>query len=175
MSGRTRRTALFAAFLILAVYTSGCGGGVLGYGFSGGGLPPHVKTVAVIPFENRTAESSIIQELNDQLIEAFGSRLGVRIAAESRANAVVRGVITRYDPDVPVAYSADPIRSSTARRRLVVVVDIEVVDQVTGAVLWSQQGMLREGEYSEREAEEGMRQAVERIVSDVVEGVQSQW
>lgn len=164
-----------ALALLLAVSLTGCGRGLLGYGFSGGGLPPHVKTVAVIPFENRTAESSIIQELNDQLVEAFASRLGVRIAGESRANAIVRGVITRYDPDVPVAYSADPIRSSTARRRLVVVVDIEVVDQVTGAILWEQRGMLREGEYSEREAEEGMRQAVQRIVNDVVEGVQSQW
>lgn len=174
MSGNPRVLHLLLGLLIAATL-SACGRGVLGYGFSGGGLPPHVRTVAVIPFENRTSESTITQLLNDQLVEAFRERLGVRVSSESRANAIVRGTITRFDPDVPVAYSADPARTSSARRRLVVSIDVEVVDQVTGEVLWQRQGMAQEGEYAEREAEEGLTDAIERLVNDVIEGVQSQW
>lgn len=173
-SGSVRRLIL-ALCLTLGVPLAMACRGVLGYGFAGGGLPPHVKTVAVIPFDNRTPEPNLVQLLNDQLVRAFESRLGLRVAPEARANAVVRGTITRFDPDVPVAYSADPLRSTTARRRLVVSVDIEVVDQVTGEVLWRRQGLTQEGEYGEGEAEAGLRQSIARIVNDVVEGVQSQW
>jgi len=173
-SGYVRRSAVVfitAAVVLLA----GCGRGVLGYGFAGGGLPPHVRTVAVIPFDNQTTEPTVTRELADQLVTAFEQRLGLRLASEDRADAVVRGTITRFDPDVPVAYSADPDRSTTARRRLVVSVDVEVIDQVTGEVLWRRQGMTQEGEYAERESELGVQEAVERIVNDIVEGVQSQW
>src|SRR5690606_631609 len=173
-SGYVRRSAVVfitAAVVLLA----GCGRGVLGYGFAGGGLPPHVRTVAVIPFDNQTTEPTVTRELADQLVTAFEQRLGLRLASEDRADAVVRGTITRFDPDVPVAYSADPDRSTTARRRLVVSVDVEVIDQVTGEVLWRRQGMTQEGEYAERESELGVQEAVERIVNDIVEGAQSQW
>lgn len=174
-SGNVRRLTLAVLLALAAPLAAGCGGGMLGYGFSGGGLPRHVRTVAVIPFDNRTTNPSITRELSDQLTQAFEQRLGLRIAPEDRANAVVRGTITRFDPDVPVAYSADPDRSSTARRRMVVAVDVEVIDQVTGEVLWRRQGMTQEGEYAEREAEAGLAQAIDRIVNDIVEGVQSQW
>lgn len=176
MSGNVRRFSAWSALLLGVLLVTGCGGRVLGYGFGGGGLPSHVRTVAVVPFENLTPEATLTRELNEQLVDAFEDRLGLRSAPESRANAVVRGTITRFEPDVPVAYSADPnLSTSTARRRLVIVVNVEVIDQVTGQVLWQRQGMTREGEYAEREAEEGMREAVQRIVNDVIEGVQSQW
>jgi hypothetical protein len=54
--------------------------------------------------------------LSDALRKAMSSRLGLRDASENRANAVVRGTITKYEPDVPVAFSADPNQATTARR-----------------------------------------------------------
>jgi hypothetical protein len=145
------------------------------YKFSGGGLPGHIRTVAVLPFENQTAAAEVTRELSDALRKAMQSRLGLRDASENRANAVVRGTITKYEPDVPVAFSADPNQATTARRRLQIVIDVSIVDQSNGKTLWERKGLSAEGEYAERAEPDGRRQALERIVNDVIEGAQSQW
>ncbi len=160
---------LMTALPLLLLASGGC------YGFAGGGLPPHVRTVAVMPFENETAAPELPAELQEALRDGLRSRLGLRSASEERASALVRGRITRYEPDIPVGFSANPNQATTARRRLRVQVDIEIVDQVTGRTLWSRNGMQAEGEYAENGEAQGRRQAIERIVNDVVEGAQSQW
>jgi hypothetical protein len=141
----------------------------------GGGLPRHIRTVAVIPFENETANPEIASELHLELRKSFSDRLGVREAPEARANALVTGTVRRYEPDVPVGFSADPSRATTARRRVQVTVDVKIVDQTTGRVLFERAGLQAEGEYAERAEPEGRRQALQRIVSDIIEGAQSQW
>ena len=145
------------------------------YKFSGGGLPSHIRTVAVLPFENQTAAAELTRELSDALRKGMQSRLGLRDASEARANAVVRGTITKYEPDVPVAFSADPNQATTARRRLQISVDVSIVDQTNGKTLWERKGLSAEGEYAERAEPDGRRQALERIVNDVIDGAQSQW
>src|SRR5690349_21482644 len=79
--------------------TAGCA-----YGFAGGGLPSELKTVAVLPFENRTSDPTMAQEANREVREAVQSRLGLRGATEAQADVVVRGTVTRYEPDQPVSY-----------------------------------------------------------------------
>ena len=69
-------------------------GGCL-YGFAGGGLPPSIKTVAVLPFDNQTPEPTLTQEISQAVREAVERRLGLRQSAETQADAVVRGSITR--------------------------------------------------------------------------------
>jgi hypothetical protein len=98
-----------------------------------------------------------------------------RGAPEQRATAIVRGKITKYEPDVPIGFSSDPSRATSARRKLQVVVDVEIVDQTTGKTLYKRNGITGEGEYAERSEAEGRKQAIQRIVSDIIEGAQSQW
>ena len=145
------------------------------YGFAGGGLPSHVRTVAVIPFENETPSAELPQELHLQLRRQIERRLGLRDASEDRADAIVRGTLVRYDIDVPIGYSADPTRINTARRQLQITVDIEMVDQTTGRTLWERKGLAATAEYAERAEEEGRRRAIEKLVNEVIEGAQSQW
>jgi Lipopolysaccharide-assembly len=86
------------------------------YGFAGGGLPPSIETVAVLPFDNQTPEPTLTQEISQAVREAVESRLGLRQAAEQQADAVVKGSITRYEPDLPVAYTgADTVVTVTRR------------------------------------------------------------
>ena len=145
------------------------------YRFSGGGLPSDVRTVAVLPFENETATPELQRELNEALRKAFSSRLGLREAAEAKASAVVRGTIVRYEIDAPVAFSSNPQQATSARRRLLVVVDVEIFDTLHNKVLWEKKAMQAEGEYAENSESTGRKQAVDRIVNDVIEGAQSQW
>jgi hypothetical protein len=145
------------------------------YTFAGGGLPQDIRTAAILPFDNETAQPDLPRELQEALREGLQSRLGLRDAPEDRANALVRGKVTRYEVDIPVAFSANPAQATSARRRLRVQVDIEIVNQVTGRVLWSRTGMQAEGEYAERQEAAGRKQAIDRIVNDVIDGAQSQW
>lgn len=166
-----RRSGASSVLLLLLV-ASGC---ITKYGFAGGGLPSHVKTMAIQPFDNETPTPELQRELLDLMHKELQSRLGVRDAPESRSDAVVKGVIRSYDADVPVAYSADPAQAVTARRRLRITLDVQIVDQTTNKMIWEKAGLSAEGEYAERDEPNGRREALRRIVNDIVEGAQSQW
>ena len=141
----------------------------------GGGLQRHIRTVAVLPFENETANPEVAGELHLVLRKTLGDRLGLREAPEGRASALVTGTIKKYEPDVPVGFSADPALATTARRRVQVIIDVKIVDQTTGKILFERSGLSAEGEYAERAEPAGRKQALERIVNDIIEGAQSQW
>lgn len=153
-----------------AVMLSGCF-----YGFAGGGLPPHIHTIALATFENQTPAPEIPKELYDQLHRELQHKLGVRDAPADRADAVIRGSIASYDADVPVSFSANPQQAVSARRRLALTIEIEIVDQSTGKVLYSNKALRQEADYAERAEQDGRKQAIEKIVHDVIAGVQSNW
>ena len=167
-----RRFGARFSVLIVCAALSACG---VRYGFAGGGLPSNIRTMAVLPFENQTTSPEIQRELLDTMRRELQRRLGVRDASESRADAVVRGVITAYDVDVPVAVSSTPSTAVSARRRLEVTIDVEIVQQANGRVLFQRKGMRADGDYDERAEAAGRQKAVQKIVNDIVEGAQSQW
>ena len=154
---------------------AGSGGCGIRYGFSEGAFPSHIKTMAVLPFENQTSAPELQSELFDNMRKELQKRLGVRDAVQERADALVRGSIVAYDADIPVAFSADPRQAVSARRRLQITIDIEILDQTNGRVLWQRKGLKGEGEYAERAEPEGRRLAIGSIVNTIVEGAQSQW
>jgi len=146
------------------------------YGFAGGGLPQHVRTIAVLPFENETSTPELQRQLQEVMRRELRNRLGVREASEAKADAVVRGTITRYDVDVPIGFSTDPnSRPVATRRKLQLVVDVEIVDQTDGKTLWERKGLSADGDYNEGAEQAGRRIALDKLVNDVVEGAQSQW
>jgi len=140
----------------LLLLASACG---VKYGFVGGGLPGHIRTVAVLPFENETSSPELQRELFELLRRQLRSRLGLREGPEATADALVRGSIKTYDVDIPVGFSADPQQAVTARRKLQVTIDIEIVDQSTGRILWERRGRRAQGEYAGRGAAGGRRAA----------------
>jgi len=165
-SGVARRSGLALALLLSA----GCL-----YHFSGGGLPSDVKTVAVIPFDNRTGEPALTQEVNASIRDAVESRLGLREASEANADAVVRGEIVRYDPDIPLSYQAGQGTVDVTRRRVQLVLNVEIYDQKHGKSLWKQSGLTVDGEYQPPTETDGRKLALQKLVTQVVEGAQSQW
>jgi hypothetical protein len=157
--------------LLLAVGLTGCL-----YGFAGGGLPPSIKTVALLPFDNQTAEPTLTQEVQTSVREAVERRLGLRQASESQADAVVRGSIVRYEPDLPVQYTGGEDRTVDVTRRLVqITVSVEIIDQKLNKPIWSNRSLLVDGEYDPGQEQEGRDRALEKLVTNIVEGAQSQW
>ena len=150
-------------------------GGCL-YGFAGGGLPPSIKTVAVLPFDNQTPEPTLTQEISQAVREAVERRLGLRQSAETQADAVVRGSITRYEPDVPVSYQAGEDREvNVTRRQVQITLTVEILDQKQGKPLWQRTGLMVKGDYDAGQEAEGRRKALDDLVVNIVEGAQSQW
>jgi hypothetical protein len=49
------------------------------------------------------------------------------------------------------------------------------VDQTTGKTIFERKGLRAIGEYAEGDEVAGRRDAIKKIVSDLVEGAQSQW
>lgn len=168
MSGAFVRSA--AALAVGALAAGGCL-----YGFSGGGLPSHIRTVAVLPFDNRTGEPALTGEVTEAVREAIERRLGLRSATEANADAVVRGEIVRYEPDFPLAYQSGEGVVEVTRRRVQIVVNVEIYDQRQGRALWRQSGLSADGEYTPPAETEGRRTALAKLQTSVVEGAQSQW
>jgi hypothetical protein len=146
------------------------------YGFSGGGgLPRNLKTVAIQPFDNQTAAPELQRELFEQLRGVLRDRLNLREAPEARADLVVRGTIVEYDVDLPLGAAADGRNTGSNRRRLQLTIDIEIIESATSRVLLNKKGLSREGQYAEGAEASGRRNAIESLITDIVEGVQSQW
>jgi hypothetical protein len=146
------------------------------YGFAGGGLPPAIKTVAVLPFDNQTPEPTLTQEISQAVREAVERRLGLRQSAQTRADAVVRGSITRYEPDLPVAYTGgDSSQVTVTRRQVQITLSVEILDQKQGKALWQRNGLVVRGDYDSGQEAEGRRKALDDLVVNIVEGAQSQW
>ena len=146
------------------------------YGFAGGGLPPSIKTVALLPFDNQTAEPTLTQEVANSVRDALQNRLGLRPASEAQADALVRGTIVRYEPDVPVQYKAEENRTVSVTKRLVqITVTVAIMDQKQGKPLWERSGLMVEGEYDPGQEAQGRQRALDKLVTNIVEGAQSQW
>jgi len=150
------------------------------YGFTGGGLPSNIKTVAVLPFENLTPEPILTQEITRAVREAVESRLGLRPSGEEQADAVVKGTIQRYEPDMPLTFTGQTANRQVevTKRMVQITLNVRIFNQRDGKVLWEKSTLVVTGEYDTagggKEAE-GRKKALERLINDIVEGAQSQW
>ena len=160
----------WALLLVTAMATPGC------YKFGGGGgFPPDLKTVAILPFDNQTATPEVQRELNEFLRKSLHDRLNLRDAPEEKADVIVKGIIGKLEVDLPAGVSADPRQANQSRRRLLLVLDVEITNAKTGRPLLKNAGMQSEGQYPEGREEEGRKFAIEKIVDMIIQGVQSQW
>ncbi|MDX2193661.1 MAG: LPS assembly lipoprotein LptE [Gemmatimonadales bacterium] len=147
------------------------------YGFAGGGLPPEVRTVAILPFDNQTPEPALTQEINLAVKEAVQNRLGLLPAGEEQAHALVRGQIVRYEPDLPVAFQGGQSQQqvNVTRRLVQISVNVEITDQKRNRPLFQRSGLLCQGDYEPGREVEGRRRALQFLTNQIVEGAQSQW
>jgi hypothetical protein len=157
-----------AISLALLVSAAGC------YSFTGGGLDPKLKTVAVLPLENKTTTPGLERELTELLSTDVRRRLGLREAPETRADVVVTGTIERYDVDLLSAPSADPRSAAGNRRKLVVIVNVVMRNPATGRELFKKTAQS-DGGYAEGAELDGRKEAFAKLVNDIIQGVQSQW
>lgn len=162
------------ATLALTLLLTGCM-----YSFRAGSFPPeHIRTIAIQPFENETDRFDIGGELYDELLRNLPAALGIRTAGADVADAVVRGVIRRYEVVAPNYRAGDPGQPAQVLQRQVnIAVQVEIVDLVENVILWEDANVSAQGQFLEAsESEEvGRAEAIELLVQKIVDGAQSNW
>lgn len=176
MTSREKRSTAarsLVASLALPLLLGGCV-----YGFSGGGgLPEHVRTVAIPPVENQTSQFALVDDFTSQVTEAVTGRLGAQLAAENQADAIVRATITGYDDEALNFEAQEGQGAQVFQRRVSIRASVEIYDVARDRAIWSSQSVTGSGEYApENETEDtGRRLALENLVQKIVNGAQSQW
>ncbi|MDT8341619.1 MAG: LPS assembly lipoprotein LptE [Longimicrobiales bacterium] len=168
---RGRRAA--GAALLLAGAASGCL-----YGFNAGtGLD--LRTVAILPFENQTTRLELTQEVHEILLDQLPRALGLNLAGEEVADAVVRGTIRDYSLRAPNFRpgAQQGARPEVLQRQVTLVVSVEVVDVARNLILWDNASVRTEGQFLEASEDEdvGKFEALELLVQRIVDGLQSNW
>lgn len=161
---------LLAGFL-LAVLVGGCG-----YSLSGN-LPPHVRTVAVPIFKNRTQEPAVENVITAAVVNAFVTSGRLKVVPVAQADSILEGEITGYRLE-SIAFNP---QINVTEYRLHVTVTIRFRDVRQEAMLWAQDGLQEwanfrvQGQVSDTIAREDVaaRQAAveigRRIVSSAVD------
>lgn len=167
------RASVRLALLALAVSTVGCN-----YGFrGGGGFPAHVRTVFIAPFENDTPQFDLDELVVAALNEQLPRSLGVRLAGENTADAIIRGSVTRYED---VARNYRPGQAGTVEvleHQVRITVSLTIVDVRDNVILFESTAISGSGEYQpDTQSDEiARRRALETLIQQIVDGAQSQW
>ena len=173
-SGLRRSEAARALAALVLALVPGCN-----YTFqAGSGFPPHVQTLAVIPFENETDRFEVSQELHQLLLNELPRTFGVRTGSEEFAEAVVRGTIRQYTVQAE-SYRPEATGNQTQviQRQVSIAIEVQVVDLVNNLVLWENPSLSATGEFLEASGseEDGRQLALTRAVQTIINGLQSNW
>ena len=166
------RTVL-GSFSLVAVLAAGA----CNYGFRSGSFPEHIRTVAILPFDNATNRFELTQEIHQELLRTLPRALGVTNAGEDIADAVIQGRIVRYDMTAPLFRSGQQAgQVDVLQRQVNIRVEVELIDVVENLILWDDAGLSTQGQYLEGESEEvGRAEAIELLIQRIVDGAQSNW
>jgi outer membrane lipopolysaccharide assembly protein LptE/RlpB len=128
--------------LLLALLLGGCGYTVRGT------LPPHVNSVAVPIFRNRTQEPAVESLITRAVVEAFSTNGRLRVVGSEQADAVLDGEITSYII-VSIAFDKD---ANVRLYRLVVTVNLRLRDLRQNTVLFQQNEVREQADFRVQDA-----------------------
>lgn len=127
--------------LILLLPTMGCGYRMTARYNS---LPPHITTIAVPSFENRTMQFDLSAKLTQAVKREFMERSACRISSdEAEADAVLHGIISGYSV-TPIAIKRQNVGTSFL---ITLTVKIVFSDRREDRVLYSNPSFILREEY----------------------------
>jgi hypothetical protein len=136
MSGGRRAGGLALLLLVL--------GALAGCGYSlHGTLPPHIRTIAVPVFRNRTADPFVAQAVSRAVVEAFSTSGRLRVVPPEQADALLEGELVGYEIQ---SIAFDP-RANVQLHRLLVTLDLRLRDLRQGRVLFERRGIRERADF----------------------------
>ena len=165
---------LILLLLLFVISNTQCGY----YSFSGSALPSHIQTVAVPMFENKTSEFGVREDMTDALIFKFTQDNTLKVADRRSADSMVLGSIVNIR-DQAGAYDA---KEQVNEIRIYVSVQVKFEDLKKNKVIW-EESITQWGTYNPNlpageegsSRQDGINEAVEKIVDDLFNKTVSGW
>lgn len=155
--------------LLLLCLAAACGV----YSFKGS-LPPHLKTVAVPLFENRTAEFRVAEDLTDAVITAFTRDNSLKIAERSAADVLVEGIIVQIDERAGAFDQSESVQDM----KIYLSVQLKCTDQVRREEMWSER-LTHFGTFDPaagpESRNEALAEAMEKVSQDLLNKTVANW
>ena len=143
------------------------------YSFSGTSVPKHIKTIAIPLFENNTSEFGLTEQVTDALLDDFIKENILQIVDQRDSDSVMRGTISKVS-DVPYTFDEN---EDVQEFRVTISVNLVWIDKINEIDLFKGK-VTGWGVYAASTPEdrtEGLDDAVERLVTDVLNRTLSGW
>lgn len=176
------KTASLSARCVAALLVAACmAASSCGYHVAGRAdlIPDHIQTIAVPAFANQTVRYKLTDLMPQAIAREFLTRTRYRIVSDpAQADAVLTGSVIRYN-FFPTIFDDEALRANVAQ--LYVTMEVRLVDQSTGNILYQQSAFevneryqispnpveyFEESDYALARASE---QVAQRIVTAVLE------
>ncbi|OGP55425.1 MAG: hypothetical protein A2Y65_12490 [Deltaproteobacteria bacterium RBG_13_52_11] len=159
---------LLISIIILFSATLGCGYHVMG---KGGEFPEGITSLVIIPLENKTKEPNLTAIFVSALHREFIFRREVEIVTEKKAQASLQGTIT----SISIRSSAYDHEGRATEYRVTITLDLLLVRQENGAILWRGDGIKGSWDYKASNdvmVNEGNKNsAIHKIAADLAEKI----
>ncbi|ASQ91139.1 hypothetical protein CHL67_09610 [Prosthecochloris sp. GSB1] len=158
--------------LLLGLLLQGC------YSFTGASLPPHINSIAVPLFEDRSGAgvAQLTAEFTEKLIEKFEAQSSLNIeSAPGRADALVEAVITSFS-DEPSQLGSDTERAVT--NRITIVVRATCTDLVQNRPFFTRAPFSGFADYDVGDFEakqQAIDSSIDQITDDLFNRIISNW
>lgn len=172
MSGFCRASSRLALVLLL-VLPAGCNYSLQG----GGGFPSDIRTIFIAPFGDETGRFDVSQQIFTSVSEQLPRALGLRLAGERVADALVRGTVTRYEDAAQNYRPGEPGSIDVVQHQVQITMSIQIIDLRRNEILYEQTSVSGRGEYRpDTQSDEVARtRAIETLIQQIINGAQSQW
>ncbi len=158
----------YGLLVLVIVVTSSCM-----YSFKGS-LPPHIRSIAIPLFENRTAEYGVNETVTDLLTQQFLQEGVLQLDDENTADSVLEGAVVRIS-DSPNPYNE---AEQVIDYRVTIGLQIQWYDQVQDQVRL-EEPVSAWGVYDAQGGtptrEDGIQEAIEKIADDIINSITANW
>jgi hypothetical protein len=173
MSRTADSTLRFLPLLLILLVAPSCN-----YGLStAGGFPPNVHTLYIAPLDNKTVKADLQQQIFSALQEKLPRSLGVLLAGEDAADAVLRGEITRYNDAAQNYRPGEQGNVTVIQHQVEIGVALRIIDVKNNVYIWESAGIVGRGQYrpDTQNDEVARRTAIDNLIQQIIDGAQSQW
>ncbi len=143
------------------------------YSFSGS-LPPHLKTVAVPLFENRTAEFAIAEDLTDAVLREFTRDNSLKIGERGSADVLVEGAVISLEDRAGAFDAAEQVEDF----KVYLTVQVLCTDQTKRLKLWEER-ITQWGSFDPNlgpdSRKDGLSEAMAKISQEILNKTVAGW
>lgn len=167
-----KKNKIILAFLALGVLAAACS-----YSFTGASVPPHLKTIAIPVFKDRSGsgEPDLRIDFTNKLIEKFLEDNSLQVTDKSNSDAFLDGTILSLTDSPAIVSGGEEVST----RRVTVNVRVVYKDLVKRTTVFDRQ-FSDYGDYSTLEdiptvRATAIQSAIDKITEDILISVVSNW